>query len=219
MLQLSAGTRLHLPVLHQLVQAVEDIQKGELTAFSPACQPTSNGHAETDADKQKEEEEDDLAGFVLDIPVSFGQQQWAVSSEGDAEAEADYADAALPSKSEYQAGVAAARQRTEEQVCVGHWLIGVKSERDTGCEGVATCTHFSSSLNCLQMCLAVGKLLKDAVNLPCCNPEVWGLLGRYYGLSGQLDGAKEALLKQVRVDCLLGPCLSLSSNCGVITPG
>jgi len=48
------------------------------------------------------------------------------------------------------------------------------------------------------MCTAVGKVLKDAVNLPCCNPELWGLLGRYYSLRGQLEGAKEALLKQVR---------------------
>jgi hypothetical protein len=45
--------------------------------------------------------------------------------------------------------------------------------------------------------MAVGKLLKEAVNLPCCSPEVWGLLGRYYSLSGQLESAKEAILKQV----------------------
>eukprot|EP00983_Pelagomonas_calceolata_P056379 1144571-Pelagomonas_calceolata.AAC.6 len=54
-----------------------------------------------------------------------------------------------------------------------------------------------------QMRTAVGKVLKDAVNLPCCNPEVWGLLGRYYSLTGQLEGAKEALLKQVSTPCLL----------------
>lgn len=46
---------------------------------------------------------------------------------------------------------------------------------------------------------AVGRLLKESVNLPCSKPALWGCLGQYYSLIGQLDGAKEALLKQVGI--------------------
>lgn len=49
-----------------------------------------------------------------------------------------------------------------------------------------------------QMRLGVGALLKEAVNQACCTPRLWGLLGRYYAATGQPEGAKEALLKQVR---------------------
>lgn len=48
-----------------------------------------------------------------------------------------------------------------------------------------------------QVVAGVGRLLKEAVNLPCCCPELWGLLGRFYAHTGQLESAKEALLKQV----------------------
>jgi hypothetical protein len=43
----------------------------------------------------------------------------------------------------------------------------------------------------------VGALLKDGANAPCCSPALWGLLGRYYAAVGQLESAKEAVLKQV----------------------
>ncbi|KAL6762659.1 hypothetical protein V8C86DRAFT_3173802 [Haematococcus lacustris] len=49
-----------------------------------------------------------------------------------------------------------------------------------------------------QMRSGVGALLKEAVNQACCTPRLWGLLGRYYAATGQPEGAKEALLKQVR---------------------
>jgi hypothetical protein len=45
---------------------------------------------------------------------------------------------------------------------------------------------------------AAGAVLKAATSAPACGPEVWGLLGRWYGLQGELVSAKEALLKQVR---------------------
>jgi hypothetical protein len=34
--------------------------------------------------------------------------------------------------------------------------------------------------------------------LSLLRPQVWGLLGRWYGLQGELDSQKEAYLKQVR---------------------
>ncbi len=45
---------------------------------------------------------------------------------------------------------------------------------------------------------ALGQLLKEAVNQPCCSPPLWGCLGKYYAATGQEESAKEALLKQVR---------------------
>uniref|UniRef100_A0A7S3QZ63 TPR-like protein n=1 Tax=Dunaliella tertiolecta TaxID=3047 RepID=A0A7S3QZ63_DUNTE len=168
-MQLSAGTRLHLPVLHQLVQAVEDTQRGSSNADHNNQRATNSDEAPggtADTEEGDGDNTDDLAGFVLDIPASLGQLPWAMgSSSGRNGEEEGEAHAALPyqTRSAYQAGVEAAQQRAEEQ-----------------------------------MRTAVGKVLKDAVNLPCCNPEVWGLLGRYYSLTGQLEGAKEALLKQVR---------------------
>ncbi|GAX73776.1 hypothetical protein CEUSTIGMA_g1227.t1 [Chlamydomonas eustigma] len=49
-----------------------------------------------------------------------------------------------------------------------------------------------------QVLAGVGEVLKQAVNMSCCTPEVWGFLGRWYGLYGELEARKEALLKQVR---------------------
>jgi hypothetical protein len=43
-----------------------------------------------------------------------------------------------------------------------------------------------------------GVLLKSVANAAACGPGVWGLLGRLYGLQGQLLGSQEAWLKQVR---------------------
>lgn len=52
-----------------------------------------------------------------------------------------------------------------------------------------------------QLLASISGLLKQAVNASCCTPEVWGLLGRVYGLQGELEAKKEALLKQVRGNC------------------
>ncbi|KAF5842032.1 hypothetical protein DUNSADRAFT_9601, partial [Dunaliella salina] len=122
-MQLSAGTRLHLPVLHQLVQAVEDTQRSSSSS--------NEGHSHQAADSDEAPgvvagaeggggaEADDLAGFVLDIPATLGQLPWAMGSSpgrnGEDEGEADAA-LPYPTRSAYQAGVEAAQQRAEEQV-------------------------------------------------------------------------------------------------------
>lgn len=49
-----------------------------------------------------------------------------------------------------------------------------------------------------QLVTAVGSLLRSGVNSSACTPVLWGVLGRWYHLQGQLDSAKEAWLKQVR---------------------
>lgn len=48
-----------------------------------------------------------------------------------------------------------------------------------------------------QVMSALGTLLKSAANAAACGPSVWGLLGRFYGLQGQLLSSQEAYLKQV----------------------
>jgi hypothetical protein len=47
---------------------------------------------------------------------------------------------------------------------------------------------------------AFAVLLKSVANAAACGPGVWGLLGRLYGLQGQLLSSQEAWLKQVRPD-------------------
>jgi len=117
-LQLSAGTKLHIPVLRALVQAVEDTLKGP----SPATLDATAGKNTSSSEEGEGAggvggDDDDLAGFVLDIPASLGLLPWAGGST-EAQGEGEEAEAALPyaTKSAYQAGVAAAQQRTEEQV-------------------------------------------------------------------------------------------------------
>jgi hypothetical protein len=44
---------------------------------------------------------------------------------------------------------------------------------------------------------AVGQLLKSAANSPAAGAAVWGLLGRWYALRGELLSSQEAALKQV----------------------
>jgi hypothetical protein len=122
--------------MQQLVKAVEDIQKGD-SATPPSTPKAAYPVADSNGGQgggiegagpsgEVQTEDDDLAGFVLDIPVSLGLLPWggggdagsgggAVGGGGDGSAEA-----ALPyaSKSAYQAGIVAAQQRTEEQVRV-----------------------------------------------------------------------------------------------------
>jgi hypothetical protein len=40
-------------------------------------------------------------------------------------------------------------------------------------------------------------LLKEAIGSSAASPALWGALGRYYRLVGELESSKEALLKQV----------------------
>jgi hypothetical protein len=48
-----------------------------------------------------------------------------------------------------------------------------------------------------QVLAAFAGLLKSVANAAACGPGVWGLLGRLYGLQGQLLSSQEAALKQV----------------------
>jgi hypothetical protein len=54
-----------------------------------------------------------------------------------------------------------------------------------------------------QVMQQLGGVLKQAANSPACGAAVWGLLGHWYGLQGQLLSSQEARLKQVRV-CVCG---------------
>lgn len=56
----------------------------------------------------------------------------------------------------------------------------------------------SQQRNYQQVLQQFGGLLKQVTNSPACNAAVWGMLGRWYGLQGQLLSSQEARLKQVR---------------------
>jgi hypothetical protein len=50
-----------------------------------------------------------------------------------------------------------------------------------------------------QLNAGLGSILAAAVNMSCCTPALWGLLVRGFGLQGELESQREALLKQVRI--------------------
>eukprot|EP00879_Flechtneria_rotunda_P017593 GHRR01018443.1.p1 GENE.GHRR01018443.1~~GHRR01018443.1.p1 ORF type:complete len:607 (+),score=293.02 GHRR01018443.1:146-1822(+) len=85
---------------------------------------------------------------------------------------------------------------------VTHKLSAEQQQQDNTAQKVSAIAAADTALAARQrtydqVLSTAGTLLKSAISAPACTHEVWGLLGRWYSLKGELLSSQEAALKQV----------------------